>query len=62
MIDHQVTVHRSDEQWPRDQQLAWKIAEVAVDCVDVTESVEEMIINRVIDNAAVAAASLTRGQ
>ncbi|MGO1929542.1 MAG: MmgE/PrpD family protein, partial [Microbacterium gubbeenense] len=58
---HPVRTYRSDENLPHDEQLAWKIAQVAVDPVEVEEAVTEMIINRVIDNAAVAAASLTRG-
>lgn len=57
---HDVRVHRSDENLAREAQLAWKIAEVAADPVDVTPEVTEMVINRVIDNASVAAASLTR--
>jgi 2-methylcitrate dehydratase len=59
-VNHHVRVHRSDENLPREGQLAWKIAEVAVDPVAVEADVTDMIINRVIDNAAVAAASLTR--
>ncbi|MFT2818033.1 MmgE/PrpD family protein [Leifsonia sp. A12D58] len=57
---HDVRVHTSDENLARDGQLAWKIAEVAADPVDVSPEVTEMVINRVIDNASVAAASLTR--
>ena len=57
---HDVRVHRSDENLAREGQLAWKIAEVAADPVEVTAEVTEMVINRVIDNASVAAASLTR--
>jgi len=57
---HDVRVHRSDEDLARTDQLAWKIAECAADPVEVSAEVTEMIINRVIDNAAVAAASLTR--
>ncbi|HEY5303537.1 MAG TPA: MmgE/PrpD family protein [Acidimicrobiales bacterium] len=60
MIDHHVRVHRSDENLAREDQLAFKIARVASDPVEVSDDVVEMIINRVIDNAAVAAASLTR--
>ncbi|HLQ81077.1 MAG TPA: MmgE/PrpD family protein [Brachybacterium sp.] len=60
MRDHDVRVHRSDENLSREGQLAWKMAEVAVDPVEVDSDVEEMIINRVIDNAAVAVASLNR--
>jgi 2-methylcitrate dehydratase len=60
-VIHPVRTYRSDEPLPREQQLAWKIAEVAADPVEVDDDVAEMIVNRVIDNAAVAAASLTRG-
>jgi 2-methylcitrate dehydratase len=60
MIDHHVRVHRSDEALPREEQLAWKIAEVAAERLDPTPEVTDMVINRVIDNAAVATASLGR--
>lgn len=59
-VIHHLRVHRSDENLEREGQLAWRIAEVATDPVAVSDEVVEMIINRVIDNAAVAAASLTR--
>lgn len=57
---HTVRTYRSEEELPREEQLAWRIAEVASDPVEVDDEVVDMIINRVIDNAAVAAASLTR--
>jgi 2-methylcitrate dehydratase len=57
---HEVRVHRSDENLAREHQLAWKIAEVASEVVEPTADVADMVINRVIDNAAVAVASLTR--
>jgi len=60
VIDHQVRVFKSSELLAREQQLAWKMAQSALDPVDVTSDVRDMVINRVIDNAAVAAASLTR--
>ncbi|WP_411721541.1 MmgE/PrpD family protein [Mycetocola sp.] len=60
MKSHHLRVHRSDENLERAGQLAWAIAEVAADPVEVSAEVTDMIINRVIDNAAVAAASLTR--
>lgn len=41
-------------------QLAWKIAEVAADPVPIETMVAEMIGDRIIDNAAVAVASLAR--
>ena len=61
MKNHHVRVHRSEENLERKDQLAWKLAEVAVDDVEVLPEVEEMIINRIIDNASVAVASLKRG-
>lgn len=60
MIGHDVHPHPSEEALPREQQLAWWIAEIAVDPVPVDDEVAEMVVNRVIDNAAVAAASLRR--
>jgi 2-methylcitrate dehydratase len=57
---HSVRAHKSAENLPRAAQLAWKIAEVAADPVAVSPAVIEMIGNRIIDNAAVAAASLSR--
>lgn len=57
---HTVRTHRSAENLARKVQLAWKIAEVAADPVAVDPDVVEMIGNRIIDNAAVAAASLSR--
>ncbi len=57
---HDVRVYKSDENLARQGQLAWKIAEVATDSVEVTAEVTDMVINRVIDNASVAAASLNR--
>lgn len=59
-ITHHVRVHRSDENLAREGQLAWALARVAVDPVDVDDDVVDMIVNRLIDNAAVAAASLSR--
>ncbi|MFE6996986.1 MmgE/PrpD family protein [Microbacterium sp. NPDC057659] len=60
-VTHHVRVYRSEEELPREEQLAWKIAQVATDPVEVDADVVDMIINRIIDNASVAAASLTRG-
>jgi 2-methylcitrate dehydratase len=57
---HPVRVYKSDENLAREDQLAWKIAEVAAERIDPTAEVADMVINRVIDNASVAAASLTR--
>jgi 2-methylcitrate dehydratase len=60
MRTHDIYVHPERERLPREQQLAWKIAEVASDPIAVSGDVTEMIINRIIDNAAVAIASFNR--
>lgn len=60
MIDHIVTTRRSAEEFPYEEHLAHKIARVAADPVPVPAETTEMIINRIIDNAAVSAASVTR--
>ena len=60
MKQHRVRTFKSADQLPRAEQLAWKIAEVAADPVMVESDVVEMLGNRVIDNAAVAAASVAR--
>lgn len=57
---HQVRVHPSKSQLPRSEQLAWRLAQVAADRVPVDPDVTELIINRIIDNAAVAIAALNR--
>ena len=58
--EHHVRVYRSEEELAREDQLAHKIAMVAADPVPVSDDVTEMVINRIIDNAAVAIASLNR--
>ncbi|EGP08155.1 2-methylcitrate dehydratase [Bradyrhizobiaceae bacterium SG-6C] len=60
MKQHTVRTYKSAEKLDRADQLAWKIAEVAADPVAVEGEVVEMIGNRIIDNAAVAAASVAR--
>ena len=60
MIEHEVRTHKSSEALPREQQLAWKLAEVATDPVAVEPDVAEMVVNRLIDDAGVAIASLRR--
>src|SRR5258708_21874363 len=57
---HQVKVHPSSEKLPREEQLAWKIAEVAVDPVGVEPDVADMIANRIVDNAGVEIADINR--
>src|SRR5882762_6986947 len=58
---HRVKVHPSKDQFPREEQLAWKIASVAADVIPVQPDVTEIIINRIIDNAGVAIAAINRG-
>ncbi|MEM6538777.1 MAG: MmgE/PrpD family protein [Pseudomonadota bacterium] len=61
MINHEVRAHRSKDELPREDQLAWKIAACATDDVAVDDEATDMIINRIIDNASVGIASLNRG-
>lgn len=61
MLNHEVHAVPSTTELPRSQQLAWKMAEVATDSVPIEQDVKGMVINRIIDNAAVAIASLNRG-
>ena len=58
---HDVRTYKSAEHLAREDQLAWKLAAVATDPVAVDADVVEMIGNRIIDNASVAAASIARG-
>jgi 2-methylcitrate dehydratase len=57
---HEVKVHPSAANLPREMQLAWKIAAVAIDPVGVEPDVADMIANRIIDNSAVAIAAINR--
>lgn len=57
---HPVKVYPSKALLKREDQLAWKMAGVAVDKVPVQKDVAAMIINRIIDNAAVAIAAINR--
>ncbi|MGM0422688.1 MAG: MmgE/PrpD family protein, partial [Pseudomonadota bacterium] len=61
MKNHTVRVYPAATELAKADQLAWKMAEVACDPVAIDEDVTDMIINRMIDNAAVAVASLNRG-
>lgn len=60
MRNHDVRTRRSADEFPREEHLAWKIAELAADPVPVPADTESMVINRIIDNAAVSAASVIR--
>ena len=60
MILHKVKVYPSKFSLPKKKQLAWKIAEIASDNAKLNKNAVEMVINRIIDNASVAIASLNR--
>jgi 2-methylcitrate dehydratase len=60
MLTHTVRARRSADDFPRSEQLAARIAEVATDPVAVEPATAEMLLNRIIDNAAVSAASVLR--
>lgn len=60
MQTYEVKVHSSADMLPREEQLAWRIAEVAVTRAPMDTAAREMVINRIIDNAAVALAAINR--
>ncbi len=60
MRNIKVKVHSSKSKLKKKDQLAWKIAEITSDDAPLNEQAIDMVINRIIDNAAVAAASLER--
>jgi 2-methylcitrate dehydratase len=60
MRKHLVRVYPSKEKLARENQLAWKIAEIASDSAPIKDDVTDMVINRIIDNASVAIAAANR--
>ena len=60
MQSHAVRVFPSKENLEKSQQLAWKIAAIAADKAPVADDCAAMVINRIIDNAAVAIAAINR--
>ncbi|MGW5097609.1 MmgE/PrpD family protein [Streptomyces nodosus] len=60
MIEHHVRVHPSVDRLPREDQLAWKLAAVATGTEELDVDSAAMAVNRVVDNASVAVASLLR--
>ena len=60
MLINTVKVYPSKVKLPKKKQLAWKIAEIASDNAKLNNDAIEMSINRIIDNASVAIASLNR--
>ena len=59
-VMHDVRVHPEADRLAKQDQLAWKIAAVATDKAKIDRDVTAMIVNRVIDNAAVAIAAINR--
>ena len=55
-----IRVHSSAEQLPRERQLAHRLAVLAAGSAETVPEVAEMVINRIIENTAVAIASLNR--
>ena len=60
MIIHNVKVYPSKVKLDKKKQLAWKLAEISSDNAKLNKKSIEMVINRIIDNASVAVASLNR--
>jgi 2-methylcitrate dehydratase len=60
MKNHLVRVYPSKEKIAREEQLAWKLAALASDNTPIKDDVVDMVINRIIDNASVAVASVNR--
>ena len=60
MIIHKTKVYPSKVYLPKKKQLAWKLAEIASDNAKLNKLSIDMAINRIIDNASVAIASLNR--
>ncbi len=60
MKNHSVKVYPSKANLPKEEQLAWKLAKMVTDNVAISPEVEDMVINRIIDNASVAIASVNR--
>ena len=60
MIIHKIKVYPSKVYLPKKKQLAWKLAEIASDNAKLNKFSIDMAINRIIDNASVAIASLNR--
>lgn len=60
MATVEVRVHPPGAPPARELQLAWKLAEMAAADAPIDAAVDEMVINRIIDNAAVAMAAINR--
>lgn len=57
---HQLRPYKSAEKLDKKEELAYKLAQLASHVKKISPDVEDMVINRIIDNASVAVASLNR--
>lgn len=60
MENHTIRVYPSKEALPKEEQFAYKLARMATDDTAIDPAAQDMVINRVIDNASVAIASVNR--
>ncbi len=60
MRKYTVRVHPSKAELKKEEQLAYRMAQVAADNAPIDDQAREMVINRIIDNAAVALAAINR--
>jgi 2-methylcitrate dehydratase len=60
MKNHTIRVYASSENLPKEEQFAYKLAKMASDKAPIDPAAEEMVVNRMIDNASVAIASVNR--
>ncbi len=60
MITTEVHVQRPGERLAPEEQLAWRLAAVAGERAPIDDDAAEMVVNRVIDDTAVALAALER--
>jgi hypothetical protein len=58
--NHTIRVYASSENLPKEEQFAYKLARMASDDAPIDPASEEMVINRIVDNASVAMASVNR--
>ncbi len=60
MKNHNLRVFLSQQPLDKEKQLAYKLAELSCEKSPLDKKAQEMVINRIIDNASVALASLNR--
>ena len=60
MKTSEIRVHPSAANLPREEQLAWRIADLAANCGPIEPDVDELISCRIVDNASVALAAINR--